>query len=102
MNTATHDSKAETIFGITMVTTAGGVLTYALFPFMLPGIVLVAILALPLLPVVVVGAVLYGVFALVRGVGRLARRARNRSSADRRAGSASRPAPTTGRLGHST
>ena len=74
-----HDSKAETIFGITMVTTAGGVLTYALFPLALPGIVLLGILALPLLPLVVVGAIVYAILALARGGWRLARRAGGRS-----------------------
>ena len=66
-----QDSKAETIVGITAVTTAGGVLTFALFPLMLPGVVLVAALAIPLVPLVIVGAAAYGLFALLRGAGRL-------------------------------
>ena len=74
MTTTTADAKAETIFGITAVTTAGGILTFALFPLMLPGIVLLAILALPLLPLAVAGAVIYAIVALARGGWRLARR----------------------------
>jgi hypothetical protein len=78
-----------------MVTTAGGVLTYALFPLALPGLVLLGIPALPLLPLVVVGAIAYAIFAVGRGGRRLARRAGGRSSravrpnSDRPAGSAS-------------
>ena len=107
MSATTADSKAEVIFGITTVTTAGGVLTYALFPFLLPGVVLLAILALPLVPLMVVGAIAYAIFALARGVLRLVRRVGGGSAktvgsgSDRRAGAASTPHAATGRLGHS-
>jgi hypothetical protein len=80
MSTTRDESTAETIFGIAAVTTAGGVLTFALFPLMLPGLVLLGILAAPLLPLVVVGAVVWAIVALARRVARLALRARSRSS----------------------
>ena len=75
----THDSRAETIFGVTAVTTAGGVLSYALFPLALPGLVLVGILAIPLLPLAIVGGLVYAIVALVRRAWRLARQAGGRS-----------------------
>jgi hypothetical protein len=99
----TQDSKAETIFGITAVTTTGGVLTFALFPLMLPGVVLVAALAIPLLPLVVVGAVAYGLVALSRRAWRLVRHALTRDDKRPRDRTRTRvrtvPAgPSTGRL----
>jgi hypothetical protein len=52
------------------------VLTFALFPFLLPTVVLLAPLALPLLPLGVVAALFTAVYLLLRSVVRLVRRDR--------------------------
>ena len=70
------------MFGITAVLTAGGILTFALFPLILPSVVLLGILAIPLVPFVVLGAIVYGVYRIVRSISR------------RRSGSASRSIST--------
>jgi hypothetical protein len=98
MATRIDDSTAQTIVGATAVATAGGAITFALFPFLLPGVVLLAVLAIPLLPLLVLGAVGYAAFALIRGLARLARRS-GVSGADRRTDprsrtSAQRPRPS--------
>ena len=79
---ATDESKAETVFGITAVLTAGGILTFALFPLILPGVVLLGVSAIPLLALAVPGAIAYGVYRIVRSISR------------RRSGSASRSIST--------
>ena len=83
MSTRINDSQAETIVGAAAVSTGGGALSFALFPFLLPNLILLAVLAIPLLPLAVVGALAYGAFALLRGVARLGRGRRSRSKAAR-------------------
>ncbi len=58
---AADESKVETVFGITAVLTAGGVLTFALFPLVLPTVVLLGVLAIPLIPLAILGAVVYAI-----------------------------------------
>ena len=69
-----------------------GILTMALFPLALPGIVLVAVLALPFLAVAAVGAVLVGMVVLplrlIRGL-----RTRRRDAERPVAESVATPAP---------
>ena len=79
---AKDESKAEIVFGITAVLTAGGILTFALFPLILPGVVLLGVSAIPLLALAVPGAMAYGVYRIVRSISR------------RRSGSASRSIST--------
>jgi hypothetical protein len=86
-----HEGAMEAAVGVMGVLTAGGVLTFALFPLMLPTVVLLAVLALPLLVPVVLAAILAGIFVLVR---RLLRKARPRVRAEapvRRPNSLRRP-----------
>ena len=62
----------------------GGILTLALAPLALPGIVLLLVAAIPLLalamPLLLVGALALGALRLARGVGRLAGRLRRPNS----------------------
>ena len=67
-----REGAMETAVGTMAVLTAGGVLTFGLFPFVLPTVVLLAALALPLLPLGVVAAA----YLLLRSVVRLVRRVR--------------------------
>ena len=76
---ATNESKAETVVGITAVLTAGGILTFALFPLILPSVVLLGILAIPLVPFAVLGAIVYGVYRIVRSISRSRSRSASRS-----------------------
>jgi hypothetical protein len=73
MERNSREDTAEVVTGIAGVLTAGGVLTFALFPLLLPTVVLLAALALPLLPLALVGAVLAGAFVVLRGLGRWVR-----------------------------
>ena len=70
MERSSREDTAEVVTGIAGVLTAGGVLTFALFPLLLPTVVLLAALVIPLLPLAVVGAVLAGAFVVLRGLGR--------------------------------
>ena len=69
-----------------------GVITFALFPFLLPGLAILALCAVPLLPLIPIGGLLVGIGALawvtVRGIGRGARalRGRRRSAPARQVG----------------
>ena len=67
------------ISGIATATTMLGILTFALFPFALPGLVLVVatavLLALPLVVLGAVAAVLTGTWLGIRAAGRGIRRA---------------------------
>ena len=64
--TESRDDAAEAVFGVAAVLTAGGVLTFALFPLLLPTVVLLAVLAVPLLPLAVIGAVVIGLARQLR------------------------------------
>ena len=88
MERNSRDGAAETVFGITAVLTGGGALTFALFPFLLPTVVLLGVLAIPLLPVALLAAVALGAFIALRTVGRVVSRA---LPARRRAPSARAP-----------
>jgi hypothetical protein len=72
MERNTREETAETVAGIAGVLTAGGVLTFALFPLLLPTVVLLAVLAVPLVPLALVGAALFGAFLALRQAGRWA------------------------------
>ena len=76
MTDSRHDDAMETVAGTAGVLAAGGVLTFMLAPFMVPGVVLLVALALPLVPLGVVAALFAGVCLLLRSVVRLARRDR--------------------------
>ena len=98
MPTETQAARAETAVGIIGVLTGLGVLTFALFPFALPILILLAVSAIPLLPIAVLGAVLVAGWLVVRALVRLlssrARSGRARAGApDRRAGRFRRSAP---------
>ena len=71
-----RDEAMGTVVGIAAVLTAGGVLTFGLFPLLLPTVALLAVLALPL---GIVAALLVPVYLLVRSLVRLARRDRRSS-----------------------
>lgn len=97
-----NDSKLETVFGVTAVLTAGGVLTFALFPLILPAVVLLAVLALPLVPLVPVAIVVWLAIAVVRrvrprGSGRRAPARPDPKSATRPVSATVRPATDAGR-----
>jgi hypothetical protein len=66
MERNSREDTAETVVGIAGVLTAGGVLTFALFPLLLPTVVLLGVLALPLLPLVLVGALIWPFYVLSR------------------------------------
>src|SRR5690349_20640712 len=53
--------------------TAGGVLTFMLFPFAIPCLALVAVLGAPVLPLAVLGAVLWALFIVARVIARAVR-----------------------------
>jgi len=84
-----EETNANTVTGIAGALTAGGIITMALFPFLLPGILItlpfvlpLALLALPVVPVVLVALAI-----------RAIRRRRARPSAEpARAPTAARPA----------
>jgi hypothetical protein len=76
-----HEQTMETAAGAMGVLTAGGAITFGLFPFLLPGVVLLAALALPL---GIVAALFAGLFLLARSVMRIARRDLRPVSRDRR------------------
>jgi hypothetical protein len=69
-----RDGTLETVVGAAGVLTAGGVLTFALFPLLLPTVVLLGVLAVPLLPLLLLGLVAWPLFMLARGMGRRLRR----------------------------
>ena len=71
-----RDEALEIAVGTMGVLTASGVLTFGLFPLMLPMVVLLGLLALPLLPIAVAAALLAAVYLVLRSAVRLARRAR--------------------------
>jgi hypothetical protein len=60
------ESKTETVVGVAAVLMAGGALTFGLFPLALPAVVLLAILAVPLIPLAIAGALAFGVLRLLR------------------------------------
>lgn len=88
-----RDGELETIVGAAGVLTAGGVLTFAFFPFLLPMLVLLGVLALPLIPLALIAAVLAPIFLLARMGIRALRRDRRRG--EREPAAAASPAPTT-------
>jgi hypothetical protein len=67
---ARDESKAETVFGVTVVLTAGGALTFALFPLALPMVVLLGVLAVPLLPLALLGLLGAIAYRTVRSISR--------------------------------
>jgi hypothetical protein len=77
-----HPSRGELIDELSSWNVGGGIVTMALFPLALPGLVLALAAALPLLalaiPVLVIAGIGVGAFRLVRGLGRLAGRFRRR------------------------
>jgi hypothetical protein len=79
-----NDSYPELFSGIAAVGAAGGILTFALFPFAVPMLLLtlaaVLPLALPVIALAVVGAILAGVWLGVRAAGRGIRRLSHRST----------------------
>ena len=87
---ATDTSKAEIITGIAGTLVGLGAVTMALFPLALPILVLLAVLAIPLVPIAIIGAM---VAAAGLGVRSLARRAggRRRRTDSSRAGVAASP-----------
>ena len=91
MNRNSQEELAGTVVGTAGVLTAGGVLTFALFPFLLPTVVLLGVLALPLLPLAVLGALVGGVYLLARSLLRLLG-GRRRASRQRAAAKADRVA----------
>ncbi len=80
-----RDETLETAVGTMAVLTAGGVLTFGLFPLVLPTVVLLAALALPLLPLGVVAALFAAAYLLLRSLVRLVRRVRPASRRGHRA-----------------
>ena len=70
-----REEALEIAVGTMEVLTAGGVLTFGLFPLLLPMVVLLGLLALPLLPVGVIAALLAAVYVVLRSVVRLVGRA---------------------------
>src|SRR5688572_29516063 len=80
-----RDEAMETVVGAAGVLTAGGVLTFALFPFLLPTVVLLAALVLPVLLLGMVAALFAAVHLLLRSVVRLVRRDRPSAPAGHRA-----------------
>jgi hypothetical protein len=82
---ATHETPSGADLATELVTwvTGLGIVTMAIFPFLIPGLIVLAIFALPLLVVPLVGALVaaviavpwLGVRALRRRVGRNRRRA---------------------------
>ena len=66
MERSSREDTAEVVTGIAGVLTAGGVLTFALFPLLLPTVVLLGVLALPLVPLALVGALIYPIYRLLR------------------------------------
>ena len=108
MERNSRDDAAETVVGVAGVLTAGGVLTFALFPLLLPTVVLLGILALPLLPVALLGAVLWPLYLLSRGAVRAMRGRRAQpatattASISTRAPFGSAATPTTARAGGSS
>ncbi len=76
---ATDRSSAEIAVGIMGCLVGFGVLTFALFPFALPFVLLLAVFTIPLVLVAVVGAFVGGIVAVVGfGLRALGRRARRR------------------------
>ena len=71
--------RSDWISGVATVATMLGILTFALFPFALPGLVLVVavavLLALPLVVLGAVAAILTATWIGIRAVGRRIRRA---------------------------
>jgi hypothetical protein len=70
-----REDTAQAVVGAAAAVAGGGALTFALFPLLLPAVVLVGVLALPLLPLALVGALLGGAFVVVRGTLRDVKRA---------------------------
>jgi hypothetical protein len=73
MNASTTDSaRAETVFGITEVLTATGVIMFALFPLAIPFVLLLTVAALPLallgIPVLILAAAVLAMRAIGRAV----------------------------------
>ena len=66
MERNSREDTAETVVGITAVLSAGGMLTFALFPLLLPTVVLLGNFAVPLLPIALLGALIYPVYRLLR------------------------------------
>ena len=82
MNTKTNDQPpTEDMLGVvSMFLVGGGVISFALFPFLLPGIAILAVLAVPLLPLLIPVVLLWALAAVGLFVVRRVRR-----RADRRA-----------------
>jgi hypothetical protein len=74
----TPPTRAEYIDEASRWNVGAGILTMALAPFALPGIVLVAVLALPFLAVGIVGALLAGLVVLPLRLVRVLRTRRRR------------------------
>lgn len=70
-----HPSRGEMFDELSNWNVGAGIVTMALFPLALPGIILAAALALPLLalalPLLLIGGIGVGAFRVGRGLGRL-------------------------------
>ena len=92
MEPSSREDTAEVVVGIAGVLTAGGVLTFALFPLLLPTVVLLGIFALPLVPLVLVGALVYPIYRLRRRRGSGPSRVQRESSRAGRSATTMSPA----------
>jgi hypothetical protein len=81
----TPPTAAEYVDEASRWNVGAGILTMALAPFALPGIVLILVLALPFLAVGLVGALLAGLVLLPLRLGRALRARRRRAEEPRRA-----------------
>ena len=64
--TSSRDSAMQTLTGVLAATTGGGVVTFALFPFVLPIVILTVVAALPLLVLALAMSILIAPVLLVR------------------------------------
>lgn len=65
-----RESDLETTFGATAVIAGIGVVTMALFPFLLPSLILLGLLAVPLVPVLLLAVLAIPFVVVARAVGR--------------------------------
>ena len=104
MNTSsTAQPETESPLAVASMFGVGlGVITFALFPFLIPGLAVLALFAVPLLPLVVIVPALLVVSLVTRGTWRLAKRLVGRGQSSRNVRSSSRTRPGSASTSTST